>query len=579
MLKIGKGVLPVAPYGLRFEGVISELDKELLKFENAEWCPSDQIKFEGVVKGKTAVRHSEAKICLAMPKLDQDGFFVVGPTKYVICMVGKRDPWHPVGNSWYFLSRGQVLVRILAECLAKAVAPFYFQEDLNDVQLNGTFQSTLIAHPFIRQVPEGKEAAFRNTVLMDFGDRTLHPNEYEFDPELVGCLDPASTSAGERINQVYQLCANAKIVDGKIVKGTSDICAYVENFTIAPQYSPRRRYLARAAGLNSLTLMNPEGDIFGRETDVDTKVFRTAILDLGVYTFEDAIAVRSDINFDAIKMTKTSLWSRQPLNILMKAGDLVRPDSIIAESVEPENEFEKDLPSKLIAPHFPFPTSIEKIQVMKGMMLGTPMYRTVVTFKSYLEIMEGDKVTNLAGTKGVCVMLDDMPVDEEGNPIDIAVSAFGIAKRGALQAFYEMMLRKGLKDGRKDFIGAPLKKLALQSDLSKTTLKWRGREYSAIVGDLAWMRLNKLSAEIACGVGIDRPTRPDGLPIDKASLAGQMIDISKGTVLFNSGFDHVLGNALASKAGVNRLKELINAIEDPEINLPIVEPSKEAVAI
>lgn len=562
MLSLGTGTLSIRPFGLTLTGTVQRKEDEPVgKFR---LLGSQQVEFTGKISGKTPRGHVEREITFALPDIDRRGVFHVFSTPYVLVRRGFPDP-RSVQGGWVFLDHGAMLRRLLHQALCRGVAQLFFQGELNQVALETSILGALTENRYVRAMVKGREDAFVDSVVLDRPGR-LSARDYRFPEELLGGLDPCSTSSDDKAGEIFQLADGARIENARLVPGEQTFCRFTRSFTIRPDLVPKRAYLLRATGLNAMDLLRPDPDLYGRRSQVHSQVLTTAILDLGVHTYEDLVAVRPDLAFSATDTSFLHVWSDKPLTMMVEEGDFLQTNTVLAQGegfLHCTNAPSKD--NKVRMGPVSHPTVLEAVFAGYGYHLGRRMVRTLLTLRRFMDLEEGDKLSNLSGCKGVARKLRTPIFLPDGTPVDIVVSASSVARRGvAGQMHLEMMVREyARRHGRPPEDLSYRAHFLLGHSPPKQKLVIEGREVWAQVGQVAWVRHNKLARQIASAVGEERLLTPEGLPVESASLAGQSFHPSIGLCLQGRGMPRLLEHALSYTTGRQMVRDVIEAIEAP----------------
>jgi len=592
-------VLPVRPYGLyvAVETYLPPAAPDLTDIPGTQLIQSDAYFYVGNVAGKCAdgTLHS-CPVRFSLPRPDEEGFFRVGGTQYLIPIVGLPDPWQPLlFGKYHFLSRDQVALRLLENAFERVFSDFFYNSrpgetcQVNLTSLQTSLLSRITQHAgdslgWLRQVGDSpvKKAAFRDTVILHPRRSWRRAESRAFPEEMLGALDPTSTPTSEKINITFQGCEGFKVEDGQIKKGVSSLCAFTNRVGLMTMENPKRAHLIRTSAMNSLPLMKPSVKLVGhKESPVDIAYLNTAFMSLGPHTFEDMIAVSETgaKKLEAMKHSTVVCWFSKRPTLLVEQGSFLRGGERIAEVDRDAMVFgnalteEDDDKFRILAPDCGFTTSLEGVNVCAHWHLGTLGVRVVWKLTSYLPLETGDKIVDRSCCKGVVKVLPDqeMPWTRSGEVVDACVSPDSPARRHAVSMLHEAMINKMvIKDGvsihaRADEIPVPFDTLVKRGYGSGTRLVYRGKslKFPTTLAPIGWMRVDKIAKDIESAVGSERPLTAEGLPVDRASLAGQSCDPSKGLALRNRGLVHTHSSLLGEGKGIGIVAELVEAIEGP----------------
>lgn len=606
-------VLPARPYGLYLHLDSHDVDHSIegLHADHTD-ASHDEIRYEGWVEGKLACGiYAKSPVSFTLPKPDKEGFFWVGSTQYVIANVGFPSPWHPFAtDEFHFLKKPQVALRILENMFGSKtvsipgsndeenyyspLSNFFFQSipgnivQVNNEHLQAVLLSRLVTHPFIRQIQRSplQRQGSKDLVLLHHRRDGVRVDPLKFTEKMLYRLDPTSTSSSDAINRTYQLAEGARIENGAIIPGEYMYCAFTRRNSVLLEMNPTRACLDRSAVMNSCELTHPEPrPISSPGSLVHTRNLVTAFVDLGVYTFEDTIAMsRSCANkFEGQTVTSVVCWSEQPIHEMkVEKGDIVSPNQVIArhhDEIHDENDNDDLEDNKtfvnVVASRLSDDSILENISVSRAWYAGVYGYRTVFDFRTYHPMQDGDKITGFAGCKGVVRILDDekMPFIH-GQYVDICVSPMSVFKRGTLGLEIEAAIGKAWACGEFPTTNA-------FGDDEVVDARWAAMNYrkkdpaflngkqlpeNVFWGIVPWMRIAKsgIASKRASSVGRDRPlTSEDRLP-DTAGTAGQSMDMSKSIVMMSRGMPNTLKAILGNTpGGLETLTETVAAINGP----------------
>lgn len=614
-------VLPVRPYGLHIavESVEVEPDKKLNISKEFTLVKPNEIRYEGFVEGRTACgTYHRSPIAFSLPKPNKDGTFIVGSTMFRFANIGFPSPWKPFKEGEYhYLSKPQVAIRVLENMFGgkkvsipgrpelgsdySVFSSFFFQSTpekvshVNNEHLQSLLLSRLVTHPFVRQVQQTDKQikGTKDLVILFPRKDGIKIDPKKFREEMLYKLCPISTSASDTINTTYQLADGARIYGGRIIRGNSLYCRFVRENSVFLEMSPSRAYLARSAVMNAADLTYPEDrPISHPESVIDTRNLKTAIMDLGVHTFEDTIAMSQSCSarFEAQTTTRISRWSPAPIaGLKAQIGDMVQPSGLLAVRIDAENsggsrtdygvgtEVDEDNPRKisLVAAELREEAVLEAIEITPAWYAGRQGVKTTWVFRSFLPMMTGDKITCFSGCKGVVTIVpDDQMPFIDGQIMDICVSSKSVFKRGCISLIMEAALGRAYYEGK-------FEKSVHLMDNIPLDFSWAAKNYrrkskvnvggqtlpeKAFWGYVPWFRISKsgIASRRVSAVGRERPLTGEGLLPDKAKVAGQSLDTSKSVVLISREMTHTLNAILDdTPAGRDTLYETVAAIDGP----------------
>lgn len=623
-----QNTLPVRPYGLfvRVESVVVEADPLLASLsDDFIAIEPGQIRYEGFIEGMVAGKFwARSPVAFSLPKPDKNGFFKVGSTLFAFSNVGFVSPWKPLQDGEYhFLDKAKVALRVLEGMFGSKgvmvpagphdknnyspLANFFFQSrpdkvvHINNEQLQSVLLSRLVTHPFVRQIQQSEvqKEGSKDLVILHHRKDGIKIDPLMFPGSMLKKLDPCSTSASGTINSIYQLVDGAEVKDGQIIEGKSLFCRFTRENASFLELSPSRTCLLRAAVMNSCELTHPEPrPVAHYKSIVHTRNLLTAIMDLGIATYEDTIAMSEScaVMFEAQSVTRITRWTPEPLKHLsVQKGDLIKPfgtlavrlERVISESTveipddglreedDEEGPKEKIKKISLVASELKEEAVLERIEVTPSWYAGVKGVRTTFVLRSFLPMRTGDKITCFSGCKGVVIVIpDDQMPTIDGKVVDICVSRNSIFKRGTIGMLLEAAIGKDFKAGKFKQVEAlgdeyPLDfKWASMNHRIKTSVQYKGVELpnKTFWGYVPWMRIVKsgISSRRLSAVGTDRPLTGEGLLPDTASTAGQSLDPSKAIVMVSRGMSVTLKALLGdTPAGMQVLVDTVAAIDGP----------------
>lgn len=373
-----------------------------------------------------------------------------------------------------------------------------------------------------------------------------------FNPKLWGTICLNSTSFSDKANESFRLTEGVKCVNGKLIneEGKLPVCSILKRHSIFLEHNPARAYLLRNTIESAIELIKPELPIVSPYESNETNPlhginFLTAIMHLGIHTHEDAIAISESAakKMWASRIMTQLIESDAPVTPLLAPGDAVSPDSIIALDGDKE----------VTASKLYMPGIIEERSISKGKRFGESTQRVWYKIRSFYPLETGDKISNRHGGKGVVKIIPDseMPVDVNGNVIEICIGPESIINRKAMSIFWEMMLCKkaqydgmdkikvtGAFEGTKNTDYNSFSQLAgLFGTKDVLYLNGEVLPESTYVSKLFWMRIDKIAKEIVSCVKTKRSKNNFGAVVDSAKISGQRCNLAK--ILALSGRDAI----------------------------------------
>lgn len=516
------------------------------------------------------------RLTLSLPRPD-------GP---FISMNGVERTFVPVVTRAGAKDRQEVAKGLLMRALEMALADHHHQGSPppdGDVVM-AYFRRLLAASPLVENVPasdlerEGCAEMVRVMGVPPLPGRI----EREFDEANWGILDPSSTSQGRHINEVFRRA------DGN----PYSLCKTHYENAIGLKHMTSRMQLLRTAFESHLPQMDPEPPLVGNVRNrLSGKNFVTALMDLGVKTFEDSTVVSESA---AARMTcrrvlRQAFTTREPVRLLVTEGSPIDPKGPIA-LIESKDH-------TIRARRIAYPAVVTKIEEHAAVSFGLPARKYVLTFEARIPLRTGDKISGRHGNKGVAWVVPDAEMPLVTCPwdpsktirADVCMSPFSVVKRRMMSLLWEMMAANRARAKGEIYTVGPWE-VPGELSFEKLTAEGHGRKRTAWLGDhrleypvfaglLYWIRLDKLAPEGSSSSDDRLHVGPLGLSMDQTKN-GQRRDPSKSMAMFHRGLKSLLASsALRSTMDVNYLEELAGVLE-PGFRLgDLVEPTAAAPLI
>jgi len=419
---------------------------------------------------------------------------------------------------------------------------------------------------------KNKILSYMQSVTLDIKDEIMSHNARIFNPNWIGKLDPTSTPTSEKVNLVYRLVQGAYIKNGTIMGTNNRFCDLTAKSAIALKYNPRRAYLIRTTIENSEELYSPEVPVINPESSelISGVHLKTAIMHLGLYTHQDAIAISKSAATKLASNNYKSITfkSRNEITMKVKEGDVVEPKQLLATTPEAIN---------CIATKIVQTSVIAKIDQYKVMYNGYLHNAVRFTLVSIYSLNNGDKISNRGATKGIVNIVDDelMPKTDDGQTIEVCIAPESVIGRRVLAIYWEMMAHKYLKQNP----NAKITNVSYDPDVSFNDLVNMGygkKEHlyltqklgsceklpdSTFVGDIYWLRLNKHANEMISVTGSKRLVSKLGTLIDDPRISGQRIDVSKMMALNDRNLGDVIDHVIQeNKYGDKIIRKYIESL-------------------
>ena len=462
---------------------------------------------------------------------------------------------------------------------------FFGNEDPNPSIIEQRISNWFNTDPGILDVDPENQIEIRSAkeaIKLNLYDETMSHNSRVFHNEWIGLIDPCSTPTSEHINRTYRLTKGSTIVNGKIVSAGNTHCSTLEDSAIGLSLTPRRAYLLRTQFESSESLIMEEEPILKPKNNQLSGIhLYTAIMDLGANTFEDCIAINQSAAAKMIANVKKreTFISSSPLHCNLKEGDSVDRHTPVATD-ESGKVFEF---TKLYRPGI-----VTQIDQKHTLYQGHMAYIIKVTVHCLYPLATGDKVSTRAGGKGVVKIIPDnnMPLDNQGNRIEVCISPKSVYGRRSMLTYWEMMAHSHIKDLpdnsqhiKCDFQPTPSFQEFVEAGYGnpiQLTLNGRELPEKTFCGDIYFIRIDKHAIEVVSTKGGKTVLNQYGVTRDDARICGQRIDLAKIIALKGREFNEIIKYIVNKNShGMSRLKGLFRSLGDADFIQQIENSAKQ----
>lgn len=510
---------------------------------------------------------------IKLDRYDQDpiSFMVDIPRMYngVIIIGGTRRMVLQCTTDHGPIPRISVARSIIQNAFNKIVASVIHKknpitDEIAQIFVNNAISTSEICVPI--PYTELGEEGFRQMIKLYREGPGLSTNWRSFTNDLWGVLDPNSTPQSEKINLVFR---------ASVDKNTS-LCEVLDRNCIAVSHNPRRVFLCRTAFEAHLPVILKKTPLVSNpNTNISGLSLKTAVMEWGVKTFEDAIVFSSSA---ALRITatrdvvETIVTTKKPL-MKVKLGAWVKPGGVIAytaDTKEPVHAQKIQVPSQLV--------SVDSFQTVQ---FGCTAWRTRFKYTAAVPLKDGDKVTGRHGNKGVVHIVPDeeMPFEKTPSgfsPIDVIVSPISVVKRIAGSFFLEMMLgSKAVAENTNIEVPAfgineklSFKQLVKEGYGDATQLYLcnssgaKPLPFSTFVGFHLWLRNEKLAHEQGSVQKGPTVINHRGLPTNSANRNGCRRDMGKSLAFGHRNLKKILAWTVSNNVvGIDVVQKLIGAVE------------------
>lgn len=394
-----------------------------------------------------------------------------------------------------------------------------------------------------------------------------------FNPKLWDTIDLNSTSISDKMNESF-----------RFTHDRSPFCKVLAKHAIGLSMNPRRAYLLRNTFeqvvdlvYNELPTVTPYKD--KEPNPLNGLNLNTAVMHLGHMTHEDAIVISESAasKFVAARTITQLVESNLEVKPLVKEGDPISSLTPIA----------MDGDRHVLASKVYFSGKVSEVGISKGSRFGITTNRCWFRFETYYPLLNGDKLTNRHGGKGVVTVMPDkdMPYyyDDSNNKhiIEICIGPETIVNRKAMSLLWEMMLTKKAKTLNEDIsVDLYIKENDRVSwpsgdnyDFKTLSRKYGAKqqlylnenklEEQTFVSDLFWLRLDKFAKEILSTCTDNRKKNNFNAVVDDAKASGQRCNPAKLLALSARGMEGMAGDIIdENMSGQQHFRNLINAVKN-----------------
>ncbi len=541
----------IRPKGLRM--LVDEIDPKPSPTElgGIPVVGCDRKFYQATVSGKLLNGEFKETIIEFSLPVDEDGVYTVGGLRRVVVPQGILDlEDYQLGKepSYLFRSRGRVLMIALRDIFDRCFTEFFMTgEPPPPATLQNEIDFFFKASSRTQTAPESRIGltSIKEMVYVDAPEEGLDLSNRKFPRHLLGYLDPASTPSSERVNKAFRRSKGATVV-GEPEQGESLFCSTITDHHLPVSLNPRRTHLARSAYESSIELDYPDKPLIGNP-GLSGKHLLTAVMNHRCNTGDDAIVVSlsAAVKLRATRKVTEQMYVTGSLHMKVKEGEGILPGDLLAEAVDPLTDVKVEFRTRNLRG----PAIVRSISAVQSTYFNEPATRIRVVCESTADAQCGDKVFTRAAIKGVLRVVpnEDMPVTDDGRIIEAIVGPESIVGRRAMAAYWEMMGNAYAKDGgtvlvdhfdpRPSFgqlvehgYGEPVQLTYLGEVLPEKTY----------IGEMFFIRLDKIAREILSIHAGEVPLNGMGLPIDAASRSGQKRDFAKAAAMKARGLDQTL---------------------------------------
>lgn len=586
----------IHPHGMDLR--VQQCETVEINGELISTAESDRTFFKGHIEGlMVSGERVQANVTFGLPKIEADGFYNIGGQDRMILRYGLADFNTPLGRplQYHFVNWKQIVLRGLLGVFNRAFADLYMVgQALTNKDLQMQIDTWFKTDKTTQDVPSSRAGRYdlsQTVYMVHPQDKMLEPVYRRFPNIYRDVLDPASTPASRRINEVYRMTEGSRIVDGEIVRGSNDrrYCWTIEKNHMPVCLTPRRTHIARSLYVHAMDVVK------WQKARIQPGVLHglhavTAVMNMPAYSGEDAIVVSESFSKKATAYREVTerYFLEGPFTVVVKEGEVIKPgDEIVfvrtaegieqwtrsleereknGEDVQLEREVGYQGKAKR-ARKIHWPSTIKEIKIAPSNYMGRTLMRLSIKTVAEVPLEDGDKIATRQGVKGIVRVLPDseMPETEEGLKIDLILSPDGIVKRRAMGVLWEMMANSYVKK-----TGQPVhmsheaprptfKELVEMKFGQKKQLVLKGRnlEHMTFIGALYVIRIKKLAREQVSAAGERRRFTGMGIPVNDAKSSGQKINLRKAIVMVARGMPHVLKEIInEGNSGAHALGEI-----------------------
>jgi len=539
-----------------------------------------QVQFYGWLCGGT--QYKSCKLLIALPKFNPDGSFMLRDGERVVVHRCYPDMQAPPGQRrWIFRTPAQVVIDQLQKAMSDVLRDFYF---------TGTPPHNETARHKIRKIfadsvyfpilPQNKMArqSLHELVYLDVPS-SLDLEDLRFPEELLGILDPTSTSQGSKINRAYRMCEGVKIdkLTGQAIPSNKPLCGTNMANALAVDMN-LRTHLLRTSFEGSLEMENPDEPwVSGELHNLDGQHWNVALMNFRSYTWEDCIVVSESCakQSAAIRYHTETIETYGKLELKVKQGNEVERGALLAIGTDVDGQRVEFYSKRLLTEGW-----VDRITVTSSMKQDKPVLRWRFWLARRAPLQTGDKVTTRFGTKGVVRVVPDhqMPHTVQGKTVDACISPESIIARKAMGLLWEMMANKKCSMLGRRFIMPHGQQLFLKYNHDAPSFETLVQEgYGAkeqlflkkmplpectFVAPVYMIRLDKLAQEQATVQTGAQATNHHGVPINSGRLGGQKRDLAKLIAMESHGLVDIVDASLRENmAGVKYFSSVASVLE------------------
>lgn len=538
-----------------------------------------EMSFQGFLSG--GKKFARCRFLLPLPIFGPDGRFMLRDGERVVVHRCYPDYQTVAGQRRYLFRQPAFLVLDkLQKAFSQALQDFYFtgtppHGDAVRAKVKRVF-SDATYFPLMAGSKIAKRSV-QDLVYLDIPE-TLDLEQFRFPEQLLGVLDPTSTSQGEKINKSFRLCEGVKInQQGEVEERGAPLCKITQENALGVDMN-LRTHLLRTSFEGCLELEQAhEPYVCGEQHGIEGRHLTVALMNLKAHTWEDAIAISESAaaQFAAIRYHHEVIETFGNLTLKVKPGQEVKAHDHLADGVGDDGKPRAFYSEKLLTEGW-----VDRITVTRSMKQDQPMMRWRFWLARRAPLETGDKVTTRFGTKGVVVIVPDyhMPKLPNGQPVDACIAPESVVGRKAMGVFWEMMMNRKLEAERSRLILPHTHQLFIRDNDEvpsfeqlvedgwgeKTQLSYKKKQLDepTFVAPLYIFRLDKIAVEQASIQKGEQAKNHHGIPVNSGKRGGQKRDLAKLIAMQSRGLALVVERSIQDNlAGLRHFEQMAGVLE------------------
>lgn len=443
---------------------------------------------------------------LSLPLPNEDGVFEVKGQN--ICLV-RRAKMRTPGEVLTHIDQltvgtlEETYSEIISIALNASMAPVRrgtggFDKLLFETKLTAAFSSDEYARNLPAVYNKAAAKAWQDTVVLTgvtLDEKNPIPQGWE------KVFDLTTTPQSDKVCTVYALADGARVDKGRLIAGDSYFSSTVKSGIFAPACAPTQMYKPHSTLKNFVRLINTEEPLVahvGAERDLFHGVNLLTAIVHDEYNQMDQITISksaADRLGGYVYMSEVVQVTSGGSNLLVKEGDTIEPNGILAEVISPEGMAE------VRARRLVRPAVIHQIESFRRTQNGITGIQHRIILRSSAPLVSGDKLMPRSGCKGCVVVVPDDHLPEvqmrDGSwrRAELAINPFPVAKRKNLSILLEMACNEaGITEVPIDTTAIYLKHLYEKGYAKKRPARRGGVEYdeAILAGTVFWMRSDSL---------------------------------------------------------------------------------------